>query len=167
MLTLHALNGDLFATLFVDPVAALASFSNRNEVAGMVIDVAKATRRLYDRTGARSPWIGYLAERQADNAIVGTCGFTGPPSSGEVEVAYFTFPQFENQGIASAMLRHLIRIALSDVMMDRILAHTLPEENASTHILRKTGFIRSGMSEDEDVGTVWRWSLATDSEGHA
>ena len=167
MLTLHALNGDHLSALIANPAAALASYSNRDEIAGTVVDVAKATRALYERTGTRSPWIGYLAERQSDGSIVGTCGFTSPPSAGNVEVTFFTFSRYENQGNASAMLRHLILIALSDVMVDRILAHTLPEENASAHILRKAGFIQEGMDEDDEAGHVWRWSLSTDSPASA
>ena len=165
MLTLHALDGDWVSALIAHPATALASHPNHNDIAETVAETAKATRTLYDRTGTRSPWIGYLAERQSDNAIVGTCGFKGPPSDGDVEVAYFTFPQFENQGIASGMLRHLILIALADVMVDRIVAHTLPEENASGHILRKAGFVRDGMGEDDKVGSAWRWVLSTEVVG--
>ena len=167
MLTIHAFSGELLSALIAHPGTALASHPNHTDVAEAVFEIAKATRDLYERTGTRSPWIGYLAERQSGSAIVGTCGFKGPPSAGNVEVAYFTFPQFENEGIASAMLRHLILIALSDVMVDRILAHTLPEENASAHILRKAGFIQEGLDEDDEAGHVWRWSLSTDSPASA
>jgi RimJ/RimL family protein N-acetyltransferase len=40
-----------------------------------------------------------------------------------------------------------------------VCAHTLPEENASTRVLRKVGMRFVGIDEDVDVGTVWRWEM--------
>jgi RimJ/RimL family protein N-acetyltransferase len=40
-----------------------------------------------------------------------------------------------------------------------VLAHTLPQENPSTGVLRRNGFVRDGEAEDPDEGTVWRWRL--------
>jgi [ribosomal protein S5]-alanine N-acetyltransferase len=39
----------------------------------------------------------------------------------------------------------------------RILAHTAPEENPSVTILRSHGFVFTGLVEDPEDGTVWRW----------
>ncbi|MGB9156079.1 MAG: GNAT family N-acetyltransferase, partial [Chthoniobacterales bacterium] len=45
------------------------------------------------------------------DTIVGTCAFRSPPRSGGVEIAYFTFPEFEGRGFATETARHLIQIA--------------------------------------------------------
>jgi len=40
-----------------------------------------------------------------------------------------------------------------------VIAHTLPERNASNHVLEKLGFVFDGeVHEDDDV--VWRFKLA-------
>jgi hypothetical protein len=38
----------------------------------------------------------------------------------------------------------------------RVCAHTLPEENASTGVLTKCGFRKTGELMDPDDGLVWR-----------
>lgn len=48
---------------------------------------------------------GYLVLET--DTIVGTCAFRSPPRSGEVEIAYFTFPEFEGRGFTTEMARHL------------------------------------------------------------
>jgi RimJ/RimL family protein N-acetyltransferase len=76
-----------------------------------------------------------------------------------VEIAYFTFPDHEGLGIATAMARELIRIARAALPDVVVTAQTLPEENASTHILRKLGFAQAGIAHDDDAGEVWEWHL--------
>ena len=39
-----------------------------------------------------------------------------------------------------------------------ITAQTFPEDNASTRILRKLGFVLKGSVIDPEEGTVWEWS---------
>lgn len=120
--------------------------------------VGQQTVALFDRTGVRTPpWSGYLAVDAAE-VIVGTCGFKGPPdAAGVVEIAYFTFPGFEGQGVASAMAAALVERASSADGVRRLRAHTLPERNASTRILEKVGFGRLGEVVDPEDGLVWRW----------
>jgi hypothetical protein len=40
-----------------------------------------------------------------------------------------------------------------------VFAQTLPEENASTAILKKLGFTLVGSVQHPDDGTVWEWEL--------
>jgi [ribosomal protein S5]-alanine N-acetyltransferase len=103
------------------------------------------------------PWCGYIGRR--DGVPMGFGGFKGSPdASGEVEIGYLTFPQYEGQGVASAIAAEMIAIAKrEDVAV--VSAHTLAEENASTAVLRRNGFVRDGESHDPDEGIVWRWRL--------
>src|SRR5438093_1566445 len=91
--------------------------------------VCTATVFLYEVAGWVSPWLGYLAV--CGDRIVGTCAFKGPPAYGKVEVAYFTFPQFRNQDIATSMIRQLVSLAQAAEPGIIIRAQTLPEPNAS------------------------------------
>ena len=124
--------------------------------------VAEQTLALFERTGVTThPWTGFLAVDRACNTIVGTCGFkSSPDADGTAEIAYFTFPNFERQGVASAMAVGLVQCARSAVGVRRLLAHTLPEKNASTRVLEKVGFLRTGEVVDPEDGRVWRWERA-------
>lgn len=117
--------------------------------------VLKATRDYYKVIGFNLPWISYLAE--SSGKLVGICSFKGKPVDGCVEVAYFTFPSFENKGFGTAMCSALISLAKPNEV--KITARTLPEKNASTSILRKNGFQFSGMVSDPDDGEVYEWVL--------
>lgn len=66
-----------------------------------------------------------------------------------------TFPAFEGQGHAGAMIALLASIADQAGILP--IAHTLPEENASNKALRRNGFAFAGAVEDPEDGLVWRW----------
>ncbi len=52
-------------------------------------------------------------------------------------------------------LRSIAKAAAPNVC---VTAQTLPEENASTRVLRKLGFVLKGSVIDPGEGTVWEWS---------
>ena len=124
-------------------------------VAGIAAAVAQATGEMYRTTGYRPPWTGYLASN--GEQIVGTCAFKAAPSDGAVEIAYFTFPGYEGQGLATAMARQLIDIAYATDRSLKIIAHTPPERSAANAVLHKLGFLLLGDYEDPVAGTVWEW----------
>jgi RimJ/RimL family protein N-acetyltransferase len=107
------------------------------------------------------PWRGYFAVDVATRELVGSCAFKSSPTpEGNVEIAYFTYPPFEGRGYATAMARALVALALNSGAVRTIVAHTLPETNASTRVLQKTGMTFVGEVIDPDDGRVWRWELA-------
>ena len=63
----------------------------------------------YPKIGFNIPWVGHFVVKQ--NQIVGSCGFTGQPKDGKVEIAYWTFKECEGQGIATFSCKELISIA--------------------------------------------------------
>ncbi len=106
------------------------------------------------------PWGCYLA--YADGQAVGTCAFKAAPDpAGTVEIAYMTFPAFEQRGHASAMAGLLFDIARA-AGAPLVVAHTLPEENASTRALRRNSFVHAGETIDPEDGLIWRWERRTD-----
>jgi len=103
------------------------------------------------------PWCGYVGWGQA--GPLGFGGFKGEPDAeGTVEIGYLTFPANEGRGIARAVAAGLVGIAREN-KAGAVIAHTLPEENASTAVLRRNGFVRDGEAQDPDEGTVWRWRI--------
>jgi len=122
----------------------------------VAVSVIAPTVQVYERRGYVEPWIGYLAIE--GDRCVGACGFTSPPVEKVVEIAYFTFPDFENRGIATRMAQRLVAIAQECDSSVRIVAHTLTEENASNHILKKLGFAFTGTVDHPEDGKIWKWS---------
>ena len=57
------------------------------------------------------------------------------------------------------MARVLITTALSSHLVRRLIAHTLPENNPSTSVLRSVGMGLVGEVHDPEDGPVWRWQL--------
>jgi [ribosomal protein S5]-alanine N-acetyltransferase len=111
-------------------------------------------------SGGTLPWGGYLAVDVKTRQVVGTCAFKAPPDpEGRAEIAYFTFPDFEGLGYATAMARELLGVAEASRAVRLLIAHTLPESNASTRVLEKIGMNRVGEVLDPEDGPVWAWQL--------
>ncbi len=121
------------------------------EAAGVV----QMTAALYERVGFAPPWICYIAMQ--DDRAVGTCGFTSAPENGRVEMAYFTFPEFEGRGCATMMAATLTSMAADFDRSVTVIARTLPERNASHRVLEKQGFTCIGSVESPEDGTVLEW----------
>ncbi len=123
----------------------------------VIAQTIQATLDLYARRGYEPPWTGYLAVE--DGLYVGGCGFAGPPGGGEVEIAYFTFPGHEGRGVATRMARELLRQTRGAALSAGVgyIAHTLPQESASTRILRRLGFEVQGEISHAEDGQVWKW----------
>jgi ribosomal-protein-alanine N-acetyltransferase len=131
----------------------LTGFSGIVSAAGR--SAIESTAQLYSRVGWVHPWIGYLAiERET---CVGTCAFTHAPRENVVEIAYHTFPRYEGGGVASRMASSLVALVNEFAPEVVVTAHTLPEENASTRVLRKTGFEFAGPRVHEEDGAIWVW----------
>jgi len=111
----------------------------------------------YPKVGFHKPWVGYFVFK--DNQVVGTGSFTGKPKDGKVEVAYWTFKEFEGMGIASFACKELILIAQKTDPTITVTAKTAPKHNASTKILQKNGFAFTKIVQDHEIGDAWLWTL--------
>jgi [ribosomal protein S5]-alanine N-acetyltransferase len=134
------------------PTPVVIDACERLDVARQVVS---AVLDLYARRGFVPPWACFLA--QENGQIVGTCGFAGPPVAGEAEIAYFTFPGQEGRGVAGRMAATLIRLTRQVAAAETFIAHTMPQESASTEILRRLGFECLGTIEHLEDGPVWKW----------
>jgi [ribosomal protein S5]-alanine N-acetyltransferase len=111
----------------------------------------------YPKIGFNLPWVAYLILRE--NKVVGSCSYTGAPNNGKVEIAYWTFKEYEGQGIASFACIELIQIAQKADSNLTITAKTAPEHNASTKILENNNFIFTEIVQDHEIGNAWLWEL--------
>ena len=120
-------------------------------------DTCRSILTMYPDGKATDPWLGYLGKGKGE--IIGACGFKTAPVNNCVEIAYFTFPEFEGKGYATKMATRLIAIAQQHGIYT-ITSHTLPQVSASTRILEKLGFIHTGNARDEKNREVWQWKLS-------
>ena len=101
---------------------------------------------------------GFALVDRGKDLVVGNAAFVGPPNgAGEVEIAYAVVPSFEGRGYATQAARALTEFAIADERVKTVIAHTLPEKNASTRILEKNGFTFGGEIEHPEDGLIWRW----------
>ncbi len=105
------------------------------------------------------PWRhGFWVVEKSTGKIVGGAGFKGAPdAAGMVEIAYGIVASREGRGYATEAALALIHYAEHDPRVRLIRAHTRPEANASTRVLRKCGFVHIGEVTDAEDGPVWRW----------
>ena len=123
----------------------------------LVEDVVTSVLKMYETNGnpPEEPWVAYLCAQA--NRILGTCAFKSPPRNGEVEIAYFVFPEYQRKGLGTFFAAFLIAQARLASPQIRILAETLPEKNASTQILERLNFEKLGEYLHPEDGKVWQW----------
>jgi RimJ/RimL family protein N-acetyltransferase len=89
--------------------------------------------------------------------LVGWGGFKGRPEDGVVELGYEIAESRRGRGLATAATQAMLLEAFADERVTTVIAHTLPEGNASNRVLEKAGFQYEGEArENEEV--VWRFS---------
>ena len=134
--------------------------SNGAEVSGFLLPLLQPSLDFHRRVASQPPWHGYLGVELEENRLVGICGFKGNPgATGDVEIAYGTAPRFEGRGYATGMAKALVEIAFGSPSVRRVIAHTLPESNASGRVLQKAGMTNVGEVMDPEDGKVWRWEI--------
>lgn len=153
--------------LLPEDAAAVASGAKEFEpgrtldrvTATLVKLVAEEAVGLYEFTTQKPPYVRYFVEDTATGAIVGACGFKDSCRDGRVEISYFTFPQYENQGFGTAMVRELVNLAFEQPSVMILLAATRTQQDTSTTILSTLKFEKTGTDEDADDGPAWNWQL--------
>ncbi|MBL7781945.1 MAG: GNAT family N-acetyltransferase [Saprospiraceae bacterium] len=104
------------------------------------------------------PWWTYLIVHKQDVRLIGTCGFKGAPSiDGEVEIGYEIADNYQNRGLATETARALTEFAFAQSGVDKVIAQTLAEENASVRVLKKLGFEFVCAKIDIEDGEIWEW----------
>ncbi|MEM1322382.1 MAG: GNAT family N-acetyltransferase [Bacteroidota bacterium] len=121
--------------------------------------LAYSLKRVQEEPQARR-WLSYLFIHIADQTVIGMGGYKGPPDElGRIEIGYGIAPAYRNQGFATEAARALLLDAFTDPDVQTIFAHTLPESNASNHILRKIGMHQSAVLNDPEEGEIWQYRI--------
>ena len=105
------------------------------------------------------PWMhGFAVLHRDSSQVIGSAGFKGPPDQEQaVEIAYGIVPGYQGHGYATQAAAALTAFAFASGRVRLVRAHTLPAPNASTRVLTKCGFVRTGEVVDPEDGLVWRW----------
>ncbi|HEV7607002.1 MAG TPA: GNAT family N-acetyltransferase [Steroidobacteraceae bacterium] len=112
----------------------------------------------YHASTAPDPWVhGFQIVHRDSGAVVGNCLFKAPPVDGVVEIAYGLHPEHWGKGYATEAAKALVDFAFASGQVRVVRAHTLPQPNASTRVLTKSGFLRVGEVIDPEDGLVWRF----------
>jgi ribosomal-protein-alanine N-acetyltransferase len=98
----------------------------------------------------------FLIIRDEDNTIVGGCGFKNEAIANRVEIGYGIAPSCRRQGAASQAVSALLKLAFAGGATE-VLAEVLPENFASTEVVRRLGFIDTGRRVDEAGDTLVLW----------
>lgn len=98
----------------------------------------------------------FLVIRNADNTVVGGCGFKDEPIAGRVEIGYGIAPTCRRQGAASYAVAALLALAYAGGATE-VIAEVLPDNVASSEVVRRLGFINTGKRVDEEGETVVLW----------
>lgn len=115
--------------------------------------------RLLDHP-ADARWWSWLPVLREGNVLVGSCGYKGrPDAEGVVELGYEVAAHRRRQGLATELALALRDHAFAQAEVTRLIAHTLPELNPSTRVLKHLGMEMTGQWEDDDEGPVWRWEI--------
>ncbi len=105
-------------------------------------------------------WWTYFPIHKQDNRLIGSGGYHGKPTTdGAVEIGYEIASSYRNKGFATEMTKGLIENAFNDERVNVVVAHTLGEENASTKVLQKCGFVNVEEVDHPDDGLIWKWEL--------
>lgn len=115
---------------------------------------------------AADPWThGFSVVDRDTGAVVGSCGYKGPPDpAGAVEIAYGIDQVARGRGYATEAARTLVSFAFASPGVHLVRAHTRPANSASTSVLIRCGFERIGEVVDPEDGLVWRWEIRRHGE---
>lgn len=107
--------------------------------------------RMRSRPSGRA-WCARLIVRQEDGAVIGHCGFHGPPEDvGRAEIGYTVLPPHRGHGYATEASQALVEWARTQG--ERVVfASISPDNVASLAVVGKLGFHQTGLQIDEIDG---------------
>lgn len=95
---------------------------------------------------------GAAAAGDSRPTAVGVCGFKGlPASDGTVEIGYSVLPEHQRKGYASEAVAALVEWAFADESVQRVIAETFPDLEASVRVLERNGFVPAGAVGAEGI----------------
>lgn len=79
---------------------------------------------------------------RADGQFVGRAGLRQVETDHrqEVELAYALMPEFWGNGLATEMVRAILKLAFDRIRLEQVVCHTLTTNRASQRVMEKAGF---------------------------
>jgi RimJ/RimL family protein N-acetyltransferase len=107
--------------------------------------------RMTSRPSARA-WCARAIVRDQDDAVIGHCGFHGPPEDvGRAEIGYTVLPPYRRQGFATEAAQGLVDWARAQGE-SVVFASVSPGNVASLAVVGKLGFRQTGVQIDDVDG---------------
>jgi [ribosomal protein S5]-alanine N-acetyltransferase len=123
-------------------------------------EIFEFTLKKVQKKPVDAPWWSYVTVLKAENRLIGSCGYKGPPDKeGIVEIGYEITEEYRGFGLATEAARALIDYAFTSPRVRVVKAHTLAEVNASGSVLQKCGMKKIAELFDPDEGEVWQWKI--------
>ena len=103
---------------------------------------------------AIQPWLlRAIVLREPERRLVGHIGFhDAPDPEGKVEVGYTVWPEYRRQGYAQEAVEALFAWARREHGIRRFVASVGPWNEPSLGLVRKLGFVQTGVQMDEYDG---------------
>lgn len=90
----------------------------------------------------------WTAISKAESKMIGDLCILGEPNaSGEIEIGYGTYDEFQGRGLMTEMVSGMVSWAKSQSAVKAILASTEKNNTASYRVLQKNGFEQTGETE--------------------
>jgi [ribosomal protein S5]-alanine N-acetyltransferase len=105
-------------------------------------------------------WWAYLVLDDKKEALIGSVGYRGAPQNGVVEIGCSIATAFQRQGLATKTAKKLIQKAFRHKNVHKVIAHTLPDNKASIHVLKNCGMQYVCEVIDPEDGLVWKWEIS-------
>ena len=88
-------------------------------------------------------WGSWLIVRKSDSQVIGDAGFKGKPDDQRrVEVGYGLLEHYRGRGYATEAMTALIEWALADEKVEKVIAETNRDNQASIRVLEKVNMTR-------------------------
>lgn len=102
----------------------------------------------------------WTAISKSENKMIGDLCIVGEPdASGEIEIGYGTYEEFQNRGFMTEIVSGMIEWAKTQPNVKALVASTEKTNTASFKVLEKNMFQKTGETE-----TLYNWRLTLDNQ---
>ncbi len=117
-------------------------------------DVQNLFLDMYNEHPQWENWLTWYAVKvdTVEPTLCGGIGFKGPADeSGMVEIGYSVLPEYQRKGLATEMVKGIVRWAHRQLSVKSIEAEVETENIASIRVLEKNRFVRMGVGLENNT----------------
>jgi [ribosomal protein S5]-alanine N-acetyltransferase len=121
------------------------------------VDFFRMRRDQVAEDGSWAPWSLRTVVLRAENVVIGTANFHGPPgindtaTPGAVEVGYEVFPAYRKRGFATEVAVAMLAWAKRVYGVTHFISGVAPDNAPSLRINEKIGFVPTGNVVDGEL----------------